>query len=910
MASGCGWGQTGKVTFGGMVFQESRVPWNEINPAMVYLDGNPLEQFFHAGDYPYTDPVTQKLLTFHCEEGAKVPEISREIEICADAGGIYIDGNLHKWEDLVDEDGFPYTEVGAHGGDWTLEYGSAKLTFTIGMDAQSTSDMAKVINSMKTGPIIYKWTCDYAGTGAEKAVDATVGKESILITSDLANQCADEAALKAKCTYIVHAGEFEPGKRGIWLADKATDTPIADSFCSWGDMGITPWSTGEPYDPSTPDVIDPDWDHGAGISKKFTYVYEDPDTNGNSADETGVSFTFELSDVTSEYSVIDGLDGMEITPGSVRTDYSLPATYVKPPNDTNVLHLASSSWTSVSYDQEKALGRDFGQKSCDVGSNSNLVYDGAAQEVSWKVSSSSGDIDVKGATNVTEQKLQDDVLSYLKKMEAAVAAKKAAALITGTPSTTPKTLDQVVGTGNITTAGYFNDTFIVDKSAMGVTRNDVVDGKEYHNAFIDFGAVPDIVDLIGTGFDTTCATCSNHYSIQFVDSLSGADVTDSPSGYQYKRTSSGNNHLLEIDISSLQSNGVTPDKLADAIVEIASDKQGFDFHYTQYASEGSKLYVFDNRSLDEIDEKRATFYTVPWDAESMKTYSFGLSSTDGKSGLSLTYEYNFGDATDYIQVREVELASGQFVKTTENPPRYYRPDDPAVKNKNVVASGGAVISNFDPDDPAHMSNVLRYDIESYYTDGTTECTREEAAEAYAKVAVNKMLSNTQTTLHANDYSRLNINGDEKDNQAITTLFDSNLDVDDSGAVMLIQCSGKEDDDVIIPRYAINAGILRMSKASGMSQEQAEMTLRNVDRGLKWLSGVRTTYGGYQNRLEHTYANNMNTAENTQAAESQIRDTDMAKEMVQQSAQNILLQANQAMLAQTMKSSDWILQLLG
>lgn len=368
---------TGDVSFGGMVFQGSRVRWDEIDANMVYLDGTPAEQFFHAGDYTYFDSVSQKNLTFHCEEGAKVPEISREIEICADAGGIYIDGNRHKWEDLVDEDGFPYTEVGAHGGDWTLEYGSAKLTFTIGMDAQNTSDMAKVINSMKTGPIIYRWSCDYAGAGEEKAVDATVGKENALITNLLASQHATEADLLSALTYTVRAGEFQPGMRGIWLEDSAGVT-IADSFRSWGSMGIDPWKQGDPNQPKDPAVpVNPYWDTGSGISKEITYTYKDEDNNSDLADETGVSFTFQLSDVTSEDSVIDGLDGMTITPGSIRTNYSLPATYEKPTNDKSVLYLSSSSSTSVTFDQEKTLNRNFDQQAYCISG----IYNGICREI-------------------------------------------------------------------------------------------------------------------------------------------------------------------------------------------------------------------------------------------------------------------------------------------------------------------------------------------------------------------------------------------------------------------------------------------------------------------------------------------------------------------------------------------------
>ena len=68
-------------------------------------------------------------------------------------------------------------------------------------------------------------------------------------------------------------------------------------------------------------------------------------------------------------------------------------------------------------------------------------------------------------------------------------------------------------------------------------------------------------------------------------------------------------------------------------------------------------------------------------------------------------------------------------------------------------------------------------------------------------------------------------------------------------------------------------------------------------------------GAYQNRLEHTINNLNNVVENTTAAESQIRDTDMAKFMVEYARDNILQNAAQAMLAQANQSSQGILSLL-
>ena len=77
-----------------------------------------------------------------------------------------------------------------------------------------------------------------------------------------------------------------------------------------------------------------------------------------------------------------------------------------------------------------------------------------------------------------------------------------------------------------------------------------------------------------------------------------------------------------------------------------------------------------------------------------------------------------------------------------------------------------------------------------------------------------------------------------------------------------------------------------------------------------ISTQRSALGAVQNRLEHTIANLDNVVENTTAAESQIRDTDMATEMVKYSNNNILAQAGQAMLAQANQANQGVLSLLG
>ena len=90
---------------------------------------------------------------------------------------------------------------------------------------------------------------------------------------------------------------------------------------------------------------------------------------------------------------------------------------------------------------------------------------------------------------------------------------------------------------------------------------------------------------------------------------------------------------------------------------------------------------------------------------------------------------------------------------------------------------------------------------------------------------------------------------------------------------------------------------------------ANATITAVQNAINKVSSQRSALGALQNRLEHTIANLDNVAENTQAAESRIRDTDMAAEMVEYSKNNILAQAGQSMLAQANQGTQGVLSLL-
>ena len=101
--------------------------------------------------------------------------------------------------------------------------------------------------------------------------------------------------------------------------------------------------------------------------------------------------------------------------------------------------------------------------------------------------------------------------------------------------------------------------------------------------------------------------------------------------------------------------------------------------------------------------------------------------------------------------------------------------------------------------------------------------------------------------------------------------------------------------------AANMKVSSFSKAGGV--------MSAVAGALSKVSAQRSTLGALQNRLEHTIANLDVAAENTQSAESRIRYTDMASEMVEYSKNNILAQAGQSMLAQANQATQGVLSLL-
>ena len=138
---------------------------------------------------------------------------------------------------------------------------------------------------------------------------------------------------------------------------------------------------------------------------------------------------------------------------------------------------------------------------------------------------------------------------------------------------------------------------------------------------------------------------------------------------------------------------------------------------------------------------------------------------------------------------------------------------------------------------------------------------------------------------------------------------------ETGALTLtlhVGADATKNNQISVEIDAMSASSLGVEglKVTGKDDTNALDAIETIKAALQQVSEQRSSLGAVQNRLEHTIKNLDNVVENTTSAESTIRDTDMATEMVKYSNSNILAQAGQSMLAQSNQSNQGVLSLLG
>lgn len=186
------------------------------------------------------------------------------------------------------------------------------------------------------------------------------------------------------------------------------------------------------------------------------------------------------------------------------------------------------------------------------------------------------------------------------------------------------------------------------------------------------------------------------------------------------------------------------------------------------------------------------------------------------------------------------------------------------------------------------------------------------------------------TASADGAGKITLTAAEKGKVADTTVIkaDAELTAEGTGVLTLdlhVGADSTSDNQISVDIKQMSATVLGLKTGNsttgdatgnldtllvnGKDDKNARAAIDTIASALQEVSKQRSALGAAQNRLEHTISNLDNVVENTTSAESSIRDTDMATEMVKYSNNNILAQAGQAMLAQANQSNQGVLSLL-
>ncbi len=172
-------------------------------------------------------------------------------------------------------------------------------------------------------------------------------------------------------------------------------------------------------------------------------------------------------------------------------------------------------------------------------------------------------------------------------------------------------------------------------------------------------------------------------------------------------------------------------------------------------------------------------------------------------------------------------------------------------------------------------------------------------------AANGTYTTIQTQYIADEINQLN---SEIDRIATTTKFNDQTVLDNTSS-FTFQVGNESGETMTVAMKSMKKADIGLSDQTWSAAGAASSYITTIKTAMEKVASHRSALGAVQNRLEHTINNLDNIVENTTAAESRIRDTDMAKSMVTYSNNQILAQAGQAMLAQANQTNQGVLSLL-
>ena len=295
---------------------------------------------------------------------------------------------------------------------------------------------------------------------------------------------------------------------------------------------------------------------------------------------------------------------------------------------------------------------------------------------------------------------------------------------------------------------------------------------------------------------------------------------------------------------------------------------------------------------DEIDQLATEIDRVSETTKFNETYL--LKGEDSSNGNSRTYKA--GD-----KLGTVKLVSSNSDITIE------KPEDAASKSGNVkkVVSDGTNVTVTLKDGTEETDTVANIKTK-YEIDGTNAGTAIISKELKAE-ATNAEVSGTYT----GNIDDLDVGDAVTAKLSIGSAGTSALSSDTKALVLNLHVGADSDsaNKISIAIDSMSAKGIGVKGLDVSTEDSATKSIDTIKNAIQKVSSQRSSLGAVQNRLEHTINNLDNVVENTTSAESRIRDTDMAEEMVNYSKNNILAQAGQSMLAQANQSTQGVLSLL-
>lgn len=311
------------------------------------------------------------------------------------------------------------------------------------------------------------------------------------------------------------------------------------------------------------------------------------------------------------------------------------------------------------------------------------------------------------------------------------------------------------------------------------------------------------------------------------------------------------------------------------------------------------------QEIDRISEQTEFNKQTLLDGSFNGTFQIGA---NGGQTISLGIESMNSGSLNLVSGSS-KIETGTFVKATGTTPKTVADGDYTVKDKKVYDSTGKQVGTIDTDmkvitftdtkgtggSPADAKLTFTTAI----ADGGTFTIKGDTAAAGTQ-EIKAELKGTAKELAAGNYE---ISGTKvlKDGKEVGKVDAGNIVIGDKTiATADLTASGLTTTNGT--KFTING-------ADVSSSLNASGSIETINKAIENVSTQRAKLGAVQNRLEHTTANLNNTSENLTAAESRVRDVDMAKEMMTFSKNNILSQAAQAMLAQANQQPQGVLQLL-